>query len=243
MYYRKLVEISLNFELPKSKNMKSLKFIFLFAFAALVVACSNDNSGEQLGPPPAPINPNALNNTSAPSSTTGAVAGVQHYTCPNNCEGSGGDTQGTCPVCGTAYLHNQAYHAQNAAQQPITPPANQSTTPAATTAGVFHYTCPNGCAGGAGTAQACATCGTMLAHNQAFHAQPQATTPTPQAAPPGVFHYTCPNGCAGGAANAQACSTCGTMLAHNQAYHSAAPAGGGATAAPGGKSPLYINNN
>jgi hypothetical protein len=85
----------------------------------------------------------------------------------------------------------------------------------------------------------------MLAHNQAYHSQPQTTTPTPQpqAAPAGVFHYTCPNGCAGGAAQAQACATCGTMLAHNQAYHNQAPAAGGATAAPGGKSPLFINNN
>lgn len=226
--------------------MKLLKFVFIFALAVFAAACANDNQGEQLGPPPAPINPNALNNTTS-NSTAGAVAGVQHYTCPNNCEGSGGDTQGTCPVCGTAYNHNQAYHSQSTAAQPTTPPPSQpQANSGASATGVFHYTCPNGCAGGAATAQACATCGTMLAHNQAFHAQP-AAQPAPQqpatAAPAGVFHYTCPNGCNGGAATAQACATCGTMLAHNQAYHNAAPATGGATAAPGGKSPLYINNN
>ena len=35
--------------------------------------------------------------------------------------------------------------------------------------GVWHYTCPNGCTGGAGSAVACASCGTTLAHNQGYH--------------------------------------------------------------------------
>jgi len=43
---------------------------------------------------------------------------IQHYYCANNCEGSGGDAAGTCPVCGSAYEHNQAWHNQNTA--PVT---------------------------------------------------------------------------------------------------------------------------
>ena len=63
-----------------------------------------------------------------------------------------------------------------------TPPA---TTPPATNeppqnaAGVWHYTCPSGCAGGAGSATPCATCGTTLVHNTAYHSNGGATTPTP----------------------------------------------------------------
>lgn len=56
--------------------------------------------------------------------------------------------------------------------------------------GVWHYTCPTGCAGGAGAAVPCATCGTMLAHNGAYHqgqntTTPQQATPQPTAIQPG----------------------------------------------------------
>lgn len=44
---------------------------------------------------------------------------------------------------------------------PTEPPQNAE--------GVWHYTCPNGCAGGGGSATACAGCGTTLAHNQEYH--------------------------------------------------------------------------
>ncbi len=124
--------------------------------------------------PPATTNPGA-----APVATSG----VQHYICPNNCAGSGGPSAGTCPVCGTAYEHNQAYHNQPANQGAstspsidlntpgapanITPPANAS--PAQNAAGVYHYTCSNGCAGGAASAVACASCGETLVHNPAYH--------------------------------------------------------------------------
>jgi hypothetical protein len=49
--------------------------------------------------------------------------------------------------------------------------------------GVWHYTCSNGCAGGAGAAQACAVCGNMLAHNSAYHAGNNATPPGAAATP------------------------------------------------------------
>ncbi|MEZ5004539.1 MAG: hypothetical protein R2730_16035 [Chitinophagales bacterium] len=102
--------------------------------------------------------------------------------------------------------------------------------PAQNSDGVWHYTCPKGCEGGSGKAEACATCGTMLAHNQDYHSSantpslsPDINMPPPTQDPPqnanGVWHFTCAKGCAGGAGSAIACSVCGEMLVHNAAYH------------------------
>lgn len=92
--------------------------------------------------------------------------------------------------------------------------------------GVWHYTCSQGCAGGAGTATNCTTCGGLLAHNTGYHAQANPTqnfATQPTAAPnqntAGVWHYSCAKGCAGGSGTASNCSTCGDALAHNQKYH------------------------
>lgn len=122
--------------------------------------------------------------------------------------------------------------------QPIVPPSTPpAAEPAQNTAGVWHYTCPKGCEGGAGTQTACAVCGETLAHNAAYHntgatpntANPIETTPpptSPAVANPepaqnanGVWHFTCAKGCPGGAGTAQPCTTCGEILSHNQAYH------------------------
>lgn len=132
---------------------------------------------------------------------------------------------------------------EGAATTPTTavPPATPGTPePAQNAAGVWHYTCPTGCAGGGAAASPCATCGTTLVHNQLYHnngaAPATATTPiTPTGAPAGtpptpatpepaqnaagVWHYTCSNGCAGGAGSAIACAGCGNVLAHNPVYH------------------------
>ncbi len=155
----------------------------------------------------------------------GVVGGVKHYTCPNGHEGS--DAQGSCIVCGTQLVHNQAFHDQQA----TTPPA-AGAEPPQNTSGVWHYTCPNGHDGGSGSATACTQCGTTLVHNQGYHdgtnattpaATPSVTTPPPAPEPAqnadGVWHYTCPNGHEGGAGSASACTVCGTTLAHNQFYH------------------------
>lgn len=53
--------------------------------------------------------------------------------------------------------------------------------PAQNAEGVWHYTCPQGCAGGGGSATPCGVCGTTLAHNQLYHSggatpQPAITT-------------------------------------------------------------------
>ncbi len=112
------------------------------------------------------------------AATTANTSGAKHYICPKNCAGSGGDAAGTCPVCGTAYEHNQAFHnnttppaiTPGATTTPdITPVPNPTTGQAQNAAGVYHYTCPKGCAGGAAAAGSCGTCGEALAHNQAFH--------------------------------------------------------------------------
>lgn len=46
------------------------------------------------------------------------------------------------------------------------PPTNE---PPQNADGVWHFTCPNGCSGGAGAQQACGSCGATLAHNSAYH--------------------------------------------------------------------------
>ena len=109
--------------------------------------------------------------------------------------------------------------------------------PAQNAAGVWHYTCILGHAGGAGTAAKCEKCGNFLTHNTAYHSNTTSTTTssspfaTPSTAtntptPPdtaqnaaGVWHYTCPQGHAGGAGSATKCGTCQSTLTHNTAYH------------------------
>lgn len=116
------------------------------------------------------------------------VAGLPHYYCANSCEGSGGDSQGNCPTCGEAYIHNAAFHNQTPTaptaitsppilggdnpttiNTPVTPSTAPPPSPAQNANGVYHYTCPAGCAGGAGGAGTCSGCGGALAHNQEYH--------------------------------------------------------------------------
>ena len=132
---------------------------------------------------------------------------------------------------------------QPAAGDATATPPTTTPEPPQNAAGVWHYTCPKGCAGGGGSATACATCGTTLAHNAAYHppadpapqtldasglpeglsitpaADPTQQKPEPAQNAAGVWHYTCSAGCAGGAGTAIACAKCGKALAHNQAYH------------------------
>lgn len=100
-------------------------------------------------------------------------------------------------------------------------------------AGIWHYTCMKGCAGGAGSAINCTTCGSLLVHNQAYHANANSAPNTsPFATPPpaaptaepsrnlaGEWHYTCGKGCIGGSGTPGNCGNCGEALAHNTAYH------------------------
>ena len=128
-----------------------------------------DSPAQESNDPP-PID---FNNTSTTTAQSGANAqGVYHYTCTNGCAG-GAASAGNCANCGNALAHNQAYHAnQNNTNTNTADPFNQSATAAATgqnAAGVWHYTCSNGCAGGAGSAEKCSSCGTTLVHNTLYH--------------------------------------------------------------------------
>ncbi len=216
----------------KCINLLAALLLSILAFSCMIDPAEKKTQERQQQPQilqPAFVNPNTL------SGGSGGSTAQQHYICPNGCSGSGGPAEGTCATCGTAYVHNAAFHnqtnstpAQAPAFQPPNISVNDASTATAAAGGVFHYTCPNGCAGGSSTQGACATCGTALAHNQAFHTQTTPTTttpvqttisdtPTPNAA--GQYHYTCPNGCAGGGNSAGTCASCGGALAHNQAYH------------------------
>ncbi len=138
-----------------------------------------ENARKSLPTPPAQPAPAVQPGTATPAPGATTNANVPHYKCPNNCAGGVGAAAGACPVCGTTLAHNQAYHNQPAAN-PATPnpavpnPANPAATPpqpspAQNAAGVYHYICSNGCAGGASGAGNCATCGGALTHNQAYH--------------------------------------------------------------------------
>lgn len=140
-------------------NMKTIK-ILLFLVLAISVSCKEEK--------PKPVL--QQNNT---------TASVKHYICANNCENSGSDEIGACPVCKNPYLHNDAFHAQDLLKNgPLNVPTNiqapadntpAGPSPAQNAMGVYHYTCDKGCYGGSGTQTNCSNCGAQLAHNQAYH--------------------------------------------------------------------------
>ena len=153
--------------------MKANQILLVALTLVLMAACTND--GKQRN--------NQTTTTHTFDNAATAVA-IQHYICPNSCAGSGGDNPGTCPTCGSEYLHNDAYHTQGpgAQAQPQMPQQQQQPQiqmqqpqmpqpqePAQNAAGVYHYICERGCAGGGGSAGTCATCGNPLVHNAAYH--------------------------------------------------------------------------
>ncbi len=167
--------------------MKRLYFFaILFSLSLVFTACNGDQTPSS--------DTTTTTTTTTPTATapatnavppaTGGVAGaVEHYVCPNGHAGSGAAQAGNCSQCNTALVHNQAFHANDPAPTTPTPSFNNDavppaagstvtttpTTPAQNAAGVFHYTCAAGCAGGAAGAGTCSSCGGELAHNQAYH--------------------------------------------------------------------------
>lgn len=216
------------------KNLKIFAFVNLLLLGALVTSCG----GEKVDRPAPVLSPERIaesqSNFDTPTVPSGAVAGgVQHYICPDGHANGGGAAQGNCIQCGKALIHNQAFHDQpSAAADPSQTPGAE---PPQNAAGVWHYTCPNGHTGGAGSATACAQCGTTLVHNTEYHntpggapdasaltaptQTPPPTTPEPAQNASGVWHYTCSDGHEGGAGSAVACAVCGKTLIHNQFYH------------------------
>jgi len=154
--------------LIKKRQMKLFASLLFILFAISACGPSAQDREVRESARQSLLDQNASLANTAPANQLPAAAAVNtsvsHYICPNNCEGSGGDAEGTCPVCGSAYLHNQAYHSTPAATTPTSTP-----DPPQNAAGVWHYTCSNGCEGGAGSAIACANCGEMLVHNALYH--------------------------------------------------------------------------
>lgn len=166
--------------------MKSLNFLLIMLFASIVlVGCSKDedNAGDTSETTTQQQTQNAGDDQPEMNVQMDPNAGtaVYHYTCPNECEGSGSNQSGTCPVCGTAYVHNAEFHStqqfqQQQQQQPEADPLqqqqlqqNQPESSAQNASGEYHYICSAGCEGGAAGAGTCAKCGGELVHNQAYH--------------------------------------------------------------------------
>ena len=166
--------------LKKNTIMNYFKVLAILLFSSVIsfYAC-NDNDAdikkeakESLNVSSSPTQPNAATPNPATPEPAQNAAGVWHYTCNAGCAGGAG-AAGTCGTCGGALAHNQVYHPNNnnnstptTINSPITPPAAE---PAQNTAGVWHYTCSTGCAGGGGATGTCGTCGGTLAHNSAYH--------------------------------------------------------------------------
>ncbi len=177
----------------KNKNFNVLLPLLGFVFL-LTIGCASE---ERDRPDVVKDKSGNTENTTQPSNTpsadlstkdnaTGGDGGdVQHYICPNECEGSGGDSQGNCPVCGTEYVHNQEFHNQgnqNQNQQSQNQmnveggdqlqdlqKQQQASTPAQNEDGEYHYICSAGCSGGSGSQGTCSECGAELTHNTAYH--------------------------------------------------------------------------
>ncbi len=171
--------------------MKRIFILVLMVAFGLILASCGGNSNST----PESNNDDNKVTTSPITNNTGVV---EHYICPDGHVGSGGSGAGTCSQCGATLVHNQAFHKNdpppaapstpqvNALSPVLTTPSapgtvvppnpNQAITatppknePPQNAAGVWHYTCPSGCAGGGGSATACASCGTTLVHNTAYH--------------------------------------------------------------------------
>ena len=156
------------------KFHKKLSILVLFGTFLMLYACSNNSDKTQTEAAPAPVDVNAVNPAisnqmpTAPEPAQNA-AGVWHYICSNGCAGGAG-VAGNCTVCGSPLAHNAVYHGAAApAPTGTNPAAPQPQDPPQNAAGVWHYTCGKGCAGGAGAAGNCATCGGPLAHNALYH--------------------------------------------------------------------------
>jgi len=159
---------------------------------------ANSADAVAVTPVPSTTTTTDINAPNAKGEAAQNSAGVWHYTCSSGCEGGAG-TAMPCPKCGTTLVHNTTYHnngatttttptlsapptlGQPASNNPFASPAiapgNAPVTAAPPRApeppqnakGVWHYTCPKGCAGGGGSATACSGCGATLAHNTAYH--------------------------------------------------------------------------
>ena len=149
---------------PKFHTIVLLTLVLLFS------SCNESKEQE----PAKPAEVSTTLNTPTPKTTEPAQneMGVWHYTCALGCPGGAG-TATKCKNCSNTLVHNTAYHGNSTPTETSSPFASPSAKPAAEPSqnamGIWHYTCANGCAGGAGSATNCSTCGETLAHNSAYH--------------------------------------------------------------------------
>jgi hypothetical protein len=156
--------------------MKTLQFTTLILVAALIFSMGcNSKKADAVNDESSTIPKVETKDSASFVNAAGADNVIQHFICPNHCKGSGGPAEGKCPVCGTDYVHNDAFHKGSSIPEPamkidpVTHMAVPTHTEAQNAHGVYHFICPKGCAGGAGVAGNCAKCGTPLEHNAAFH--------------------------------------------------------------------------
>ncbi len=165
--------------------MKYFKILTILLLSSVIsfYACNDSaeapkqEASEPLEVSTSPVQPNIAAPTPATPEPAQNADGVWHYTCSKGCAGGAG-AAGTCATCGGPLAHNSAYHPPKTNTTPTppsgapfatSPPATKKAEPAQNAAGVWHYTCAKGCAGGAGAAGTCGTCGGALAHNKAYH--------------------------------------------------------------------------
>lgn len=157
--------------------MKSFKILTILLFSSFLFLNSCNDSGKATKTNNSATN-KAVDPTTTPKAATAEpaqnAAGVWHYTCRIGCPGGAGSAT-KCTNCGNILVHNTTYHGNttNTSNAPFANPSAAATPatpePAQNSAGVWHYTCSNGCAGGAGAAGTCSTCNGTLAHNSAYH--------------------------------------------------------------------------
>lgn len=149
---------------------------FIPIFVLIIVCFSSCKSEEKKASTPThplnlPFNERPVPTLPNASNVSVNVIGGAHYICPKKCKGGTSNVKGTtCTVCKTPLAHNQAFH--NTPQTPSSPvstPVAPLPASGPNAAGQYHYTCNNGCAGGADVAGKCKSCAGDLAHNAAFH--------------------------------------------------------------------------
>lgn len=183
----------------KKFNPRSVYLLSIIAGSLLLLGSCRDGSmqsGSSNNNSVTDVPAFAGNNPFANSTEAATInqPGGQHFMCVNNCEGSGSETAGTCPVCGEALVHNDAYHSNEQQEFSVTQNTddnvNNSFTlpnnPSASSqnnSGAQHYVCSDGCGGGSDSHGRCPDCGATLVHNDAYHAQ-QNSNPSPVTSQP-----------------------------------------------------------
>lgn len=230
-----------------------MRIILIIALSAMTfLSCRDGDASQSTRPVSTTTNDNSNTtiqrnqNVSASAQEGDGATSEFHYICVNNCEGSGANAAGICPVCGEELVHNTSFHSGNedngsSAPQPVGPgdnsfsskitplgeESNSNSTPTPVTGDAsFHYICSAGCGGGGSAQGPCPSCGAALVHNAAFHAnQGASATPGGSARQPSGQKYPSVFNTPGAATSAPAQNSSGTFH-----YLCSAGCGGGGNA-------------